>query len=223
MTHIANFDALGKTELRAACKQAGISYGKLTVGGMRDELRKLSDIRQVSADPQYVVADPATMTYDEVTNALCPSCGVHLSNGLLCPNDESLTTDGAFATSSGRTLYETGELNFEYECMGCGHQFGKESAPYVAPVAADRHSGTGLKIEKDREERNGIKRPSAGGRCRAIWDALDAYVADPENEGELPTSAIVKAIATEEGWNPNNASIEFYQWRKFNGITGRSK
>jgi hypothetical protein len=24
-------------------------------------------------------------------------------------------------------------------------------------------------------------------------------------------------------WNPNNAMIEYYQWRKFNGITGRAK
>ena len=31
----------------------------------------------------------------------------------------------------------------------------------------------------------------------------------------------VKAIAEANGWNPNNASIEYYQWRKFNGITGR--
>ena len=31
----------------------------------------------------------------------------------------------------------------------------------------------------------------------------------------------VKALAEERGWNPNNASIEFYQWRKFNGIRGR--
>ena len=31
----------------------------------------------------------------------------------------------------------------------------------------------GLKIEKNREEQNGIKRPSVGGKCRAIWDALD--------------------------------------------------
>ena len=27
--------------------------------------------------------------------------------------------------------------------------------------------------------------------------------------------------AIAEGWNPNNASIEYYQWRKYNGISGR--
>jgi hypothetical protein len=77
----------------------------------------------------------------------------------------------------------------------------------------------GLVIEKNRPEQNGIKRPSAGGRCRAVWDALDAYRAET---GELPTAKTVRALAADEGWNPNNASIEFYQWRKFNGITGRA-
>jgi hypothetical protein len=75
----------------------------------------------------------------------------------------------------------------------------------------------GLKIEKDRPEQNGVKRPSAGGRCRAVWDACDEMVA----AGDTPTASDIRAIAEANGWNANNASIEFYQWRKFNGITGR--
>lgn len=78
----------------------------------------------------------------------------------------------------------------------------------------------GLVIEKDRPTQNGVTRPSAGGRCRAVWDALDAY---QRETGELPTAQTVRELAADEGWNPNNASIEFYQWRKFNGITGRAK
>jgi hypothetical protein len=84
-----------------------------------------------------------------------------------------------------------------------------------APAPAPTDS-TGLKIEKDRPEQNGIKRPSIGGKCRAIWDALDAFRAET---GELPTSKTVKELAADEGWNPNNASIEYYQWRKFHGIS----
>jgi hypothetical protein len=33
-----NFETMGKAELRAACKEAGISYGKLNVAGMRAAL-----------------------------------------------------------------------------------------------------------------------------------------------------------------------------------------
>jgi hypothetical protein len=101
----------------------------------------------------------------------------------------------------------------EYNCMGCGGHFGNPVV-YDEPKA-DAHTGTGLKIEKDRPEQNGVKRPSIGGKCRAIWDALDVYRAET---GELPTSKTVKELAADEGWNPNNASIEYYQWRKFNGI-----
>jgi hypothetical protein len=88
----------------------------------------------------------------------------------------------------------------------------------AADKPASAATGSGLKIEKDRPEQNGIKRPSAGGRCRAVWDALDAYRAETK---ELPTAKVVAELAADEGWNPNNASIEFYQWRKYNGITGR--
>lgn len=89
-----------------------------------------------------------------------------------------------------------------------------ESASVEAEAAS---KSKGLKIEKDREERNGVKRPSIGGICRAVWDFLDGVVA----EGSMPTIGTVKFRAEEEGWNINNASIEFYQWRKFNGIRGR--
>lgn len=76
-------------------------------------------------------------------------------------------------------------------------------------------------VEKDRPEQNGIKRPSAGGLCRAVWDKCDEM--REAKGGEIPTSKDVKAAAEVAGWNPNNALIEFYQWRKFNGITGRAK
>lgn len=93
------------------------------------------------------------------------------------------------------------------------------AAPAPDAPAATSEPRKGISIEKDREERNGIKRPSAGGRCRAVWDACDAFA---EQTGDDPTAADVRNMAAEHGWNANNASIEFYQWRKFNGITGRA-
>lgn len=145
------FAEMGKTELRAACKEAGISYGKLNNDGMRDALR--------AAQPKPVVT--------------------------LSAEDKQQIANEARDRSSD-----------------------------------NRHTGTGIKIEKDREERNGIKRPSIGGKCRAIWDALDAY---RDEVGELPTARVTRDLAADEGWDPTTTSIQFYQWRKFNGITGRSK
>lgn len=67
-----------------------------------------------------------------------------------------------------------------------------------------------------RIEQNGVKRPKAGGLCAAVWDYLDAH-----NEGA--TAKNIRVVAEQNGWNLNNAQIEFYQWRKFNGISGRSQ
>lgn len=132
---MSKFDSMGKVELRAACKAAGISYGKLNNDGMRAALTAASV--QTEIVPEKVVVKRASGAVEVGGNA-------------------------------------------------------------------------GLKIEKNREERNGIKRPSAGGKCRVIWDTLDAM-------GANTTAKEVKAVAEQRGWNPNNASIEFYQWRKFNG------
>lgn len=82
----------------------------------------------------------------------------------------------------------------------------------AAPVVTDDSKRT---IEKDRPKQNGVTRPSLGGMCRAVWDFCDA------NSGV--TIADVKAEAAKRGWNTNNASIEYYQWRKFHGVRGRVK
>lgn len=87
-----------------------------------------------------------------------------------------------------------------------------------SPAKEVTATATGRKIEKDREERNGVKRPSAGGMCRAVWDWCDAHVSD----NTIPTAKQVKEAATENGWNANNASIEYYNWRKFMGVRARS-
>ena len=89
-----------------------------------------------------------------------------------------------------------------------------------APIKVEKVSGPGLKIQKDREEANGVTRPSAGGACAAVWDFCDAFM---EETGGAPLHKEVVQHAEEQGWNTNNASIEYYQWRKFKGIRGRIK
>ena len=69
-------------------------------------------------------------------------------------------------------------------------------------------------IAKDTQAKAGY--PKAGGKCRAIWDALDRCKS-------MPVPTFVREMAREEGWNENNAVCELYAWRKHHGITGRVK
>lgn len=129
----------------------------------------------------------------------CPHCGVHLSNGF--------------------SLHEKGETqahnHFCFLCLGCRGEWG----PSVAEQKPKLAGGTGMKIEMVRPRRNGIARPSAGGKCRAVWDECDRLTA----EGITPVPKLLKDWAVDNGQNENNAVIEMYNWRKFNGITGRQK
>lgn len=175
---MSKFDSMGKEDLRAACRQAGISYGKLNNDGMRAALKA-----------KYEAPVEETKTDEPAAEAV-------------------VTEEAPVAEQKPNPL-----ATMVQQMMGANE---KKEEERTAPAAAKRTS-SGLKIEKDREEKNGVKRPSVGGMCRAVWDALDAAVA----EGKTPSAKDVKALAEANGWNVNNASIEFYQWRKFNGIRGR--
>lgn len=82
----------------------------------------------------------------------------------------------------------------------------KESLP-LAKKATTTAVQAAPKSEALGDERNGLKRPKAGGVCAAVWDWLDRH----------PTAKIsdAKAEALERGWNLNNVVCEFYRRRKF--------
>jgi hypothetical protein len=228
ITQMTKFAEMGKTELRAACKAASISYGKLTVAEMRAALqdkvlpgfsdfaaKKLAeaaaqqpaekDLRKkdTRTDEDYVeLASKMDITQlgDDGIEGHCPCCGVHLSNG--CAHYADMVD------SAGTK--EANKMKNEWTCLGCGGEWGAALNHVVTPRAAPK-GGSGVKIEKNREQRNGIKRPSAGGKCRLVWDALDILASK-----NMATLKDIKAVAEASGWNPNNATIEFYNWRKFN-------
>lgn len=153
---------------------------------------------------------------DAFGTAYCPHCKSHLDNGVI-DNEQHLADleNGEISLAQGEKgkaiADHIEETTNQFECMGCGGQFGPELS---------LKKGTGIKIEKDRPEQNGVVRPSAGGVCRAVWDFCDGFLA---SNGRSPLPKEIKEASTQEGWNVNNALIEMYQWRKFNGITGRVK
>ena len=81
--------------------------------------------------------------------------------------------------------------------------------PSAAIVSAPQKS-------KSRSEvRNGVRKPIKG-KCAEIWSTLDDLLAN-----ELPTIKHVRDLAQANNWNLNNATIEFYGWRKFHGLNNK--
>ena len=98
-------------------------------------------------------------------------------------------------------------------------RFGWKAMEAPAPAAADAVVTTGKPKKEpapkvERVEQNGVKRPGPG-KCLEVWEYLDQH-------GNMKPKDL-QPVAEAKGWNLNNAQIELYQWRKFNGINGRTK
>jgi uncharacterized membrane protein YkoI len=81
---------------------------------------------------------------------------------------------------------------------------------------------SGYHIDTDRDEKHGVKRRSAGtigGRLWAIFDKLAAKAGGPEKV-EI---AVVKESPLVADFNDNKIVIEFYYWRRYNGVRGRGR
>jgi len=190
----SKFDAMGKEALRAACREAGISYGKLNNEGMRAEL--------ISHYAQYDEAAEEEET-EEAAEQLPPALS-NMFASLLNPQliTASLPSISSYVVRDGKRVEAAPS-----KCKS-------EPRARTEKPAVPRVSSKGYTIQKDREEHNGVKRPSAGTVCGAVWAAFDANPA--VKAGEL------NALADANGWNRTNVSCEFYAWRKFNGIKGRA-
>jgi hypothetical protein len=147
-------------------------------------------------------------------------------------------TDGSELPSEPVTAGPTEELGAPLQDEPTNHRanaFGAAAFAALGNVTDRRTEANGTRkgqraSDKPAAERkarvpsemaNGVRKPSAGTTCRHVWDELTRLQA--ENNGVAPDSKQVKALAEQHKWNTNNASIEFYQWRKFNGISGRTK
>lgn len=125
----------------------------------------------------------------------CPSCGIGLDNGLM--DWDSLVEQHG---SKARDMQQ-----HQWSCMGCGAEWGVKRA--------------GINIQKDRAEQNGVTRPSEGGVCASIWAECDKRA----TSGVVPPVKDMKAWALTQGVDQTTCLIQYYQWRKFNGVVGRAK
>lgn len=126
----------------------------------------------------------------------CPLCGADPSSVTFSDINQSGTDD-------------------RRDCHECGRRFNCRTGAEIKYGYTKTDVASGHKIEKNRDEQNGLKRPSAGTLCRAVWDECDRI----EAEGGKPDAKAMRAVNDQKGWNMNNTLIEFYQWRKFMGYS----
>lgn len=76
-----------------------------------------------------------------------------------------------------------------------------------------------VKTERPKAEvKNGIKAPLRAGKCKHVWEVCQAMY---EATGKVPTLKELNAHEAMQGTNTTNNQIEFYRWRKFNGLNGK--
>lgn len=91
-----------------------------------------------------------------------------------------------------------------------------ETAKVEAP-AAIQPAAPVLKVVQ-----NGVTPPHGEtGICARIWLSIGAYRA--AHDGALPTLAQVKAWGTANGVDLVTCAVQYYRYRKFAGIRGRSQ
>lgn len=202
MTATANtaskFDAMGKEELRAACREAGVSYSKLNNDGMRAALTAhYASLEVAEAATEEVAAQEEVVQQPARPNVFAQMLGLESAPLPVGCGAGTRVVDGKKVDPNASKA--KGESRARVE---------KNPAPAVPRV-----SRKGYTIQKEREERNGVKRPSEGTVCGAVWAEFD-------KNPEIKASELAD-LADTNGWNRTNVSCEFYAWRKFNGIKGR--
>lgn len=246
------FDKMGKEELRAACREAGISYSKLNNDGMRAALQALEapaadmDGSKLNLEPSDQPTDAQRAEAEEAEYQAQQLGGYSVFSGGAAPAPTN--TEGATVVRDGKKVdpsapqveEEEDDAGFSYSgkcpicgaaessqtwanegvschCHGCGKTYSVKTGREVRAGYTRENVNSGYKILKDRPMQNGLKRPSPGTLCGNVWDALDKLRA----EKGMPLASDLPDLAEANGWNKNNVMCEFYQWRKFNGISGR--
>lgn len=151
-------------------------------------------------------AKPADLN---VLNDMAPAGAVVADQALEAAKEE-ITED-----TDGPVVHDAFS-NFAMAQLTAGTQ---AAAPAPAPAAAASNVG---KIQKDRAESNGVKRPSEGTVCAAVWDIATGLSNPGEENRVAKLSEVVKA-AEAAGINKFTARTQYARWRVFHGVTGRGK
>jgi hypothetical protein len=178
---------MNKGQLREAMRAEGLSYNGLNNEGMKEALAK------VPATDAEVGAREASEPVTEQTlqDAGTPSFPASAVVPDELRNAEAPVDPPVVVERTPRVLTD-------------------------APVPAAPKAAKERKIQANRPEKNGVKRPSEGTICAQIWTWCD----EVHKAGDKVTAKELRAALPE--LDDTTKTVQYYRWRKFNGIQGRS-
>lgn len=109
---------------------------------------------------------------------------------------------------------KTGKLS-EKKVVAIAKQVNK-AFPKPAPKVVTGHKAGTLPGD---ETRNGVLRPREGTQARTLWDVCDKL---QDNLGRPPARFEFRQAIFGKEYNPDSASFQYFAWRKFHGVKGRS-
>ncbi len=214
---MSNFAQMNKGALRQAMREAGLPYTGLNTDAMRAALEAAS----------VATVEPGTPTDDAPMPQFSGSVEEQSEQHIAAmPVAEMTDEDRALLAELEAAEEQVAEVAQEVSIHAASNQLianalasGELVLPTVAPAPATspRTTSKGVRIQKDRPTANGVKMPSEGTLCRAVWDEIQRS----EDAAAPHTVKTIKTWAEANGTNVNNAAIEFYARRKFYGISGR--
>jgi hypothetical protein len=99
--------------------------------------------------------------------------------------------------------------------------FSQLTAPKIIDTSLPAQTIVVSKIEKNRPELNGVKRPSAGTICAHVWE-IATGLSNIGNVSVKPSLSQVVKASLAVGINQYTARTQYARWRVFHGITGRA-
>ena len=92
----------------------------------------------------------------------------------------------------------------------------KAATPKPAPKVVTGHKAGTLPGD---ETRNDVLRPREGTQARTLWDICDKL---QDKLGRPPARFEFRQAIFGKEYNPDSASFQYFAWRKFHGVKGRS-
>jgi hypothetical protein len=172
----------------------------------------------IEAPPQSVTHADAVQHDPAVVNAMkrvlkrAQDLGVPGAD----PANAEAMLDSAAAQGAAAAVDEDDDTPATPDAFGkfAAAQLGSRPAPAPAPAPA----ASSTRIQKQRDEQNGVKRPSTGTVCDQVWEMAQRLTDDKFTTATL--GEVIKACEA-KGINKFTARTQYARWRVFNGITGR--